>query len=127
MRLRARCRLVVLAATALLGGDLAARVHAIAVTHAVCAEHGEPIHLASAASRSALADVDAVSAGDPTIAPMDDHEHCALAGGTHRVGQPASASALVVAHRFTPLAGTGIVLDPAFRLFRLAPKTSPPA
>lgn len=127
MRLRAHCRLVVLAAAALLGGDLAARSHAIVVAHAICAEHGEPIHLASDANASSgPADVDAVSAGDRTISATDDHEHCAVAGGTRRVGPPAFAALVMTLRGIAPLAGTGIVLDPAVPLFRLAPKNSPP-
>jgi hypothetical protein len=105
----------------------AAWVHAAAIPHVTCVEHGESVHLdaqgeASAPRGDAGATVLAEAADEATA---HAHEHCNLQG--HRTSStPPPVLADVVATAIVPAAPTTAAPLPAVSLLRLAPKTSPP-
>lgn len=117
-------------AAMLSAGELGAFAHAAFVQHAICEEHGEPIHALTgeAAAPPVANDSKALAAASTNgAAATDDHDHCKLSCGTPRLASP-SRKHLVIAvlDGVAPLAGTGIVIPPAVSLFRLSPKNSPP-
>jgi hypothetical protein len=117
----------------------AAWVHAAAIPHVTCLEHGESVHLpahlaatkATASPGNADADAgDGAGAGLAATAATSEldahtHDHCGLQGQrTTSAAAPDHESSVA---RFAP-ASLPAVADarPVLRLLRLAPKTSPP-
>jgi hypothetical protein len=116
-------------AFALLLGQLASFLHLAVAPHAICLEHGEIVERAHAALASA---VSSDQSSESTIAAGEaehDHDRCLAASVEN---DAANVSAPV---RLSPRAGTTRALLPiagasslaAAPLYRLAPKTSPPA
>lgn len=119
-------------------------VHEASTTHVVCAEHGERIHgeaaLASLHARVAAAlershDPREAAAQLRGVRPIaghassDGHEHCTLSSALResRVAAPPMVAP-------APIAMVSSMMEPAarerareLRLYRTAPKTSPPA
>jgi hypothetical protein len=118
------------AALVLVASGLVAAHHADAVQHAVCAEHGEIIHLSAAAAAPGTV----ASATAQVRAPLDvergaDHDVCELcATARERVGAPTAVAAAPFAS-LTPIPAPPTAGDGAGHIcrLRLAPKTSPPA
>jgi hypothetical protein len=123
-----------LLAAVLIASQAAAWLHAAAVTHVTCAEHGEALH---AATPSAAPD-DRPAAPDTVVATvatgdqgdtLEAHDHCASGALLRwRALTVAPPAVTVVVPRFAGAAPfqTG---PPALGLravYRLAPKTSPP-
>jgi hypothetical protein len=128
-RHRRRIRGIVLA-TLLVAAQTSAWVHAAAVAHATCLEHGETIHAGAAPSdggeaASGLA-APVVSDGGPAASA---HEHCA-AGAVLRFRDVALAApatiAFVPAARVPRLGDDSRATPAVAEVYRLAPKTSPP-
>ncbi|HEY3354467.1 MAG TPA: hypothetical protein VGQ83_14545 [Polyangia bacterium] len=109
--------------------QLLSLAHAVLVPHAVCEEHGEPVHLvvgrAAAPRAAAAAWAPARAAGRP-----DAHgeEHCAITAH----GLAGTAAAAAAAHvrpappRQATAAATAVAPPGCAPLLALAPKTSPP-
>jgi hypothetical protein len=127
---RARRSGGLLLAVVLLVSQASAWVHAVAISHVACAEHGEAIHgrAPSAAIMRAVRadDTGAVSADVATAA---GHDHCANAALLRwrdvALTAPATIAAIVPELRSTdswPVRPVGSVSA----VYRLAPKTSPP-
>jgi hypothetical protein len=115
--------------TQLIGAQLWPTLHHAVFAHAVCAEHGELVHVVdhqthasplAASSRAAWED-----AGEP-----DEHDHCGLPPGTH---DQASEAANAVSVEEAALAVAAEAFVPSYELSRsipilaLAPKLSPPS
>jgi len=99
-----------------------ALVHAAAMPHVTCLEHGESIHL-PAASGEVRAGLTSVSA--PTSTAAHDHEHCNVqAQRTTPVSAPVPAIMGVCLAPEPLPAAPGVATS--FGLLRFAPKTSPP-
>jgi hypothetical protein len=133
-RPRAAARLFASATAFLLVvGQLGSYAHLVSVRHEVCAEHGELVDVhggAVATASTEAAGPDARLASSSRAEPGHQHEHCALAPHRresavdspyhHAIGQaPPAAASLSSIARLAPLASQSI--------YRLAPKTSPPA
>lgn len=118
---------VAVAAVVLFGAELVSAAHSAFVQHAVCAEHGEPIDLGPVlAEGPAAGDFDTVSTGASRAASSDDHHHCTFSRRSpFALTRPKSLAALPF-HRTTAHAPREPLLEAVVRLFRLAPKTSPP-
>jgi hypothetical protein len=104
----------------------AAWVHAAAIPHLTCLEHGDSVHL-DAHGQAGLpqSDVPAVAAAPAQEATAHAHEHCNLDG--HRTAStPAAAPSDVAATVVAGATPTAAAPPPAVRLLLLAPKTSPP-
>jgi hypothetical protein len=109
----------------------AAWVHAAAIPHVTCVEHGESVHLRAHPSMTKAA----VSPGDAGAGPAltaatseldaHAHDHCGLRGQRTTSAAAPAHDASVASFAPTPLPA---VPDgrPVLRLLRLAPKTSPP-
>jgi hypothetical protein len=111
-------------------GPSAKYAHFARVEHAVCAEHGELVHVESTGTR-----VHAGHTAAPHVDPAPnaeggehEHRHCGLATQE----RPHGARAADCAHAGDPAADEdatrSVVRDavPRRALYRLAPKTSPP-
>ncbi|HEV3193323.1 MAG TPA: hypothetical protein VGY54_22600 [Polyangiaceae bacterium] len=117
-------------AFALLFGQLASLLHLAIAPHAICLEHGEIIELARAAATSIIlpdrGGASAVTAGD---AAEHDHDLCLAASADNDAANIIAPIALSPRGGATraplPIAATSSTM--AARLYRLAPKTSPPA
>lgn len=102
----------------------AAWVHAAAIPHVTCLEHGESVHLATPGQQTA-ADEGVTVAAAPTEDAAHAHEHCNLPG--HRTTRTPTPALAEVAATF--VVATAPVAPPARQavcILRLAPKTSPP-
>jgi hypothetical protein len=102
----------------------AAWVHAAAIPHVTCVEHGESVHLPAQGKAAPLEGV-ATAATPDDDATAHAHEHCNLQG--HRTTQAKApelgdADASFVAAAAPPAEAA----HQAVRLLHLAPKTSPP-
>ncbi|HET9624362.1 MAG TPA: hypothetical protein VFP84_23480 [Kofleriaceae bacterium] len=106
-------------------------VHEARTRHVRCAEHGELVHVASP-SGPARADSPRHASVRATggLATLVEHEHCTLLPAT-RDARPAVRGPALVAHRVAvadlPRATCDLPGLPQPRLYRTAPKTSPPA
>jgi hypothetical protein len=115
-----------------LSGQLFGIAHLLLVPHAVCAAHGELIHVERAANTAAPTAVDSTRAayrGEAGGETSDSHEHC-LAFALRREHHAAAAvRALVVpkapAKSTRPHADSAAVVRAALILL-FAPKGSPP-
>jgi hypothetical protein len=101
-------------------------VHAAAVPHVTCLEHGESVHLP--ATKAAPSPAGASAGLAMTAATELDahaHDHCGLQGQRTTSAAAPDRDASVATFAPTPLPA---VADgrPVLRLLRLAPKTSPP-
>ena len=108
---------------------LGAQIHTLAVSHVLCAAHGELEHVRPWVAATAAPDEQAtsVAAGEPAAS---GHEHCAIASA---IGRSVSARRVTtVAVRLAAAAvspNAPVVAPPplsARATVRLAPKTSPP-
>jgi hypothetical protein len=101
-------------------------VHAAAIPHVTCLEHGESVHLPAT---KALRPLSEASAGLAITAASEleahAHDHCSLQGQrtTSAAAPVQSASAPTLAPAPPPAVADA---RPAVRLLRFAPKTSPP-
>lgn len=107
----------------------AAWVHAAAIPHVTCVEHGESVHLD--AQEGAKGPAPAQSLGDAVVAEAADeatahaHEHCSLQG--HRTATTSPPALTDAAATAVPATGPAPASPPpAVSLLSLAPKTSPP-
>ena len=131
-RPRAAALPALLGIVTLLFAQLAPLLHFALVRHAVCAEHGELIHVdgvARFAYARAPSEVGRVLRAAP--APSAEHEHEAtLAVASAQVaGFVARAPAAIAPPASLEIVSPSVVTLPraSFALYRLAPKTSPPA
>jgi hypothetical protein len=111
-------------------GSLASAAHLALVTHRVCSEHGELVHVEHAQAAQAetprtgaCASVRAGSQGRP------GHEHCGLAQGLPEVFDPVRGADVPGRPACTPAADEprAVLRAPREARYRLAPKHSPPA
>jgi hypothetical protein len=133
MTIRAAGRVhAALLAIAFVLSSLAGLAHEATTRHVQCAEHGEQIHsdaLAVVASSLETRDAAPAVQRQPATA-IHGHEHCLMASATRtsRIA-PSSPSigATLVASAASPaiVSHADVVRD--VRLYRTAPKTSPPA
>lgn len=119
-------------ATLLLGvlvtGEGMTGAHELLVSHSLCREHGEVVHGQTVIAPA----LDSARAGiantEPAASIAREHEHCRLAGGSPRIQAPQRsrtfAGRLHPRHPVVPLRSESVT---SVRLFRLAPKNSPPA
>jgi hypothetical protein len=120
----------VILAALLLASQTSAWLHAAAVSHATCAEHGEMIHAGSIAPESAHAAAepsDAALRGDDST--VSRHEHC---GSSALLRFRDAALPAPIAVAFSPTVPSSRLRDGVVPLPRgadvyvVAPKTSPP-
>jgi hypothetical protein len=132
LRRRAETRRLggLLLAAVLVASQTAAWLHAAAVAHVTCAEHGEAVHAVSrpAAARATAAVTATVVAADP-LATLSAHEHCAsealLRWRALSIAPPA-ASVVLPPVGLAPRLPVGPPAASASAVYRTAPKTSPP-
>lgn len=120
---RARASGAALVAAVVVLCQAAAWVHTAATPHVTCLEHGESVHLATAARL--VSQVPLTVVATPTDIVAHGHEHC----GVVSQGQspaPESVRALADAVLATPPMPALAAPSSALALLRLAPKTSPP-
>ncbi len=124
-----RFRAVILAAL-LLASQTSAWLHAAAVSHATCAEHGEMIHAGAVAPESDRAEAEPSSPalrGD--VSGVSGHEHCG-SSALLRFRDAALPAPIAVAFALTPPSSRlrdGVVALPrGADVYVVAPKTSPP-
>jgi hypothetical protein len=120
-----------LLAAVLIASQASAWFHAVAISHVACLEHGEAIHgpvLPAEETRAARASEESALRADLAVAA--GHEHCGNAALLRwrdvALMAPAALSSfasVVQAAPFVAPPGVG----PSSALYRLAPKTSPPA
>jgi hypothetical protein len=124
---RSRVHVAALAVVLLVVGQLASLAHQAGTRHVTCGEHGEELEAATlveqlhACEQDHLIGVEGDAGGD--------HEDCAIARALH---QSAQTSRFVLLAHLEPIASTTsavtpIALTPVTALYRIAPKTSPPA
>src|SRR3982751_2074548 len=125
-----RARGMLLAAV-LVVSQASAWFHAVAISHVACLEHGEAIHGLVLPAEEAIA----ARAGDQTTARADlagaaGHDHCANAALLRwrdvALTAPVALPGLAPAARSSAFAAATVVANAA-AVYRLAPKTSPPA
>jgi hypothetical protein len=116
----------------LLASPLSESLHTVFVPHAICAEHGEVVHVQAAheAFNGPRATDSAPSLGTDGVAPEAGHEHCpVVAASSRRTAQRGNAEALLLP---AAIANDEARIDRVVRpstsigLVLLAPKTSPP-
>jgi hypothetical protein len=120
-----------LLAALLVASQASAWFHAVAITHVACLEHGEAIHgramPAEEAQAPRAADTSTLRAD---LAAVSGHDHCgnaALLRWRDVALTPLAALAdLMPAARSTAFADP-LTVAPGAAVYRLAPKTSPPA
>jgi hypothetical protein len=129
---RAARVLLALVASALLALP-AQLAHFLLVRHVVCAEHGELVHAGPGAERPAArvgAERRTPGVALRAAAVGHEHEHCAFASAA-RDGLAVGRQRAIVAAAALPVAALSsarpLLQGPRVVLFRLAPKTSPPA
>jgi len=125
-----RARGVLLAAV-LVASQASAWFHAVGISHVACLEHGEAIH----GRVLPAVDAQATRAGDQgtlvaDLAAAAGHDHCANAALLRwrdvALTAPVALSAFVPTTGPAPFAAAPTAA-PASAVYRLAPKTSPPA
>jgi len=125
-----RARGLLLAAV-LVVSQASAWFHAVGISHVACLEHGEAIHGRVLPAE----DVQAAPTGDQgtlraDLATAAGHDHCANAALLR--WRDVALTAPVALSAFVPVTGTAPFeapprAAPASAVYRLAPKTSPPA
>lgn len=119
-------RRLIAAATsaALVGAGLVALGHQVEERHEVCAEHGELIH--TGPGGPVVAGERGDSVGDNPL-DLDHGDHCAIAWTAPDA--PERAAAVTAVAPLADRAGPAPLLERrrSAALYRLAPKTSPPA
>ena len=110
---------------ALVGAGLVTLAHHVETRHEICAEHGELMHVTGDGITVVELAADSIS-DDPL--DLDHDEHCAIAWSTSELIEPAASGqrAIVAADPDRAAAPSADDLRSA-ALYRLAPKTSPPA
>jgi hypothetical protein len=140
MRVRRSSIATLLVAIGLVGAQVVGLLHLVLVEHERCAEHGEMIEVRGevqihahaqrpASPALAGARAAAVTAAE-TGSPAHDHEHCLVLLGRRTSGPPAPAAAIVASVGTSPIVVVSSSCVAAPRgppLYRLAPKSSPPA
>ena len=131
MRLQRQRRGALTLVFAFLLAQLAGFVHLAFEQHAVCAEHGELLHVADSgalpAQETSEHPVGPVANGD---AEGSEHGHCGVLPAVQQKHKPAAGP---LAHSFAPAAlvlyapSSSEVAHAAVPLLLLAPKQSPPA
>lgn len=120
------------AALLLLSSPLSEALHTVLVPHAICAEHGEVVHLQGV--RGAVSDPSATDANprfeSDGVAAESGHEHCPVVAASSRNSTArGNAEALllpaVLDSECTRL-DVAARPDSSLELVLLAPKTSPP-
>jgi hypothetical protein len=106
--------------------------HRASEIHGRCLEHGEELHLVHVAGgEPAVADAHVAQVSSTGWALLDGDDHCEILAAARHT--PTTASAHAIAIQLAPATADAIVPAqevPALasaELFRLAPKTSPPA
>lgn len=116
-------------AVVFLAAQLSAFEHRLRVQHAVCAEHGEEIHVEAEPSRAQTAAFDEVS--PRAVAPEHGHDHCsALLARREDLALVAGPVVALPEGRTIERAARPARVASAsssVALLRLAPKNSPPA
>ena len=106
-------------------GQFSALAHVVFVTHATCPEHGEPIHPTGPSGDHAAP---GTAIYETTAAAEGGHaDHCAAAYQAPRA--PSDRVEVAAVHAVSlplPVAAAAEPASPS-ELYRLAPKTSPPA
>ena len=120
-----------LLAALLIVSQASAWFHAVAISHVACLEHGEAIHGRVLPAE----DAHAVPAGDEgalraDLATAAGHDHCANAALLR--WRDVALTAPLALSAFAPVAWSAPFpaapgVAPASAVYRLAPKTSPPA
>jgi hypothetical protein len=114
----------------LAGAQLWPTLHHALFAHAVCAEHGELVHVSAHTAHLDRTPQEPSPAWTPAAGGDDAHDHCKLPPGTHEpAAEPSSASALVSASprlAASPLAHDDELTRP-IAILSLAPKQSPPS
>ena len=118
-------------AAVLVASQASAWVHAVAIAHVACAEHGEAMHggaVSSAEARAPRNDEDSSFAADLTT--VAGHDHCANAALLRwrdvALTAPSGLVTVDLVDASVPLAPSHV--GPAGTvLYLIAPKTSPPA
>jgi hypothetical protein len=120
-----------LLAAVLIVSQASAWFHAVGISHVACLEHGEAIHgrvLPAEDAQAAPAGNQGTLRAD--LAAVAGHDHCANAALLR--WRDVALTAPVVLSAFVPVAqsaafATAPSAAPASAVYRLAPKTSPPA
>jgi hypothetical protein len=122
-----------LTALAFVLSSLIGMVHEATTKHVRCAEHGELVHAASTTTTTTAATISADAASavrDAPAAAIHGHDHCSLTSTTRdsRVElRPLAVTAARVAISDVATALPRPIAARGARLYRTAPKTSPPA
>ena len=114
----------------LVGAQLWPALHHALFTHAVCAEHGELVHVTAHEDHGSGAPTDGTSIGPLNAGDDDAHDHCQLPPGTHESAAKPSDPALLgpaTAAAEVPALAQGDELVCSIPLLALAPKQSPPS
>lgn len=120
------------AALLLLSSPLSEALHTVLVPHAICAEHGEVIHLqgARAGTRDPSATDQNPRFDTNGVAAESGHEHCPVVAASSRraAARPNTESLLLPAAASSDVARLKVATHPdsSLELVLLAPKTSPP-
>lgn len=119
---------VILVAVACLLGQASTLAHRALVQHAVCAEHGESVHVAAAGPASpAVPSAREASLRAALVDEGDQHEHCAAADSRASIPRLTPDAASEQVHsRSVALLATEAGLRVAVPPYLIAPKTSPP-
>lgn len=115
-----------------MSGQLAGVAHMALVRHVTCPEHGELLHAEDDGTPSAPTPAD----GTASLAALTEdsesshgHDHCAVA--IQRRAQTMPVSRVAVAHTVSPVTEASneraAPAMPLGAIYRLAPKSSPPA
>lgn len=108
-------------------------VHFALVQHVVCADHGELVHESAAPHAAPQATAERSDKSGPAVhadAVAHDHEHCSFAATSREaLALPPAHAVLTLASATSsePIRAFSTAAAPGEALFRLAPKTSPPA
>lgn len=126
MTTRAQRALAGFAAAVLVACTLLVGWHKATVTHGVCVEHGDELHLDQISDHERASSSDSAQLESSTWQLRDGDHHCAIAA-TSRDQVDATSSE----HEIAPVASGEVwqppITSPSARsLYRLAPKTSPP-
>ena len=120
-----------LVAFASFAGQLVSLEHLAAGPHVACAEHGGELEdVPSVAHVGETLHDEARFENEAAPKPGHGHEHCVFASHARQVGSDVHVGKLVpvpVVRTVPPLAARVALLPPRTVLYRLAPKTSPPA
>jgi hypothetical protein len=119
-----------LVAFACFAGQLASLEHLASGPHITCPEHGELEDVPSVAHVGERLHEEAAFENEAAPTGGHGHEHCIFASHARQVGRDVQVGKLVavqLARTAPPVAARAALLAPRAALYRLAPKTSPPA